>query len=114
MVSHHIAHRACFLVIATARADTELFADGDLYVVDGLPVPELLENRVREPEHEDVLHRFLPEIMVDAENLSFTHELRELVVQRAGGNEIMTEWLFEDHPLPKRIWLFLADQADAV
>ena len=46
-----------------------LFADGDLDVIDGLAVPEPLEDRVGEPEHQDVLHRLLAQVMVNAEDL---------------------------------------------
>ena len=71
VVLHHVAQRAGLLVITAALADAEFFADGDLHVVHGVAVPELLENRIGKAEHQNVLHRFLAEIMVNAADLLF-------------------------------------------
>jgi hypothetical protein len=37
-------------------------------VIDEVPVPDRLEDPVREPEDEDVLDRLLAEVVVDAED----------------------------------------------
>jgi hypothetical protein len=80
MVLNHIAQCSRFFVIAPARAYTELFAYGQLDVVDRLAAPELLEDRVRKAEHQDVLHRFLPQVVVDSKDLFFVGEPGQLRV----------------------------------
>ena len=100
VVLRHVAQRAGLLVITAALADAERFADGDLDVVHGIPVPELLENRVGKAEHQNVRHRFLAEIMVNAADLAFVGVAGQLVVQRVRGGEVVAERLLDDDALP--------------
>ena len=58
--------------------------DGDLHVVDVAVVPDRLEDRVGEPEHEDVLHRLLAQVMVDAEDLALAERAVDGLGQLAG------------------------------
>ena len=44
-------------------------ADGHLHVVHVSAVPDRLEDAVREPERQDVLDRFLPQVVIDAVDL---------------------------------------------
>ena len=69
MVLDHVADGAGLLVVGRAAFDAEGLGDGDLDVVDVLAVPDRLEYAVGEPEREDVLHRLLAEVMVDAIDL---------------------------------------------
>ena len=71
MVRHHVAQRAGRVVIIAAAADGQRLGDGDLHVVDMVAIPDRLEQAVGEAQHQNVLHRLLAEIMVDAENLIF-------------------------------------------
>jgi hypothetical protein len=48
--------------------------------------PELFENRVRKPEHQNILHRFLAEVMVDAEDLLLMGKLGEFRIKLLGGS----------------------------
>ncbi len=100
MVLHHVADCASFLVITTAVADAEFFADGDLNVINGFAVPEPLENGIGKAEHQNVLHGFLAKIMVNAANLRFMREACQLGVQRVRGCEVMAERLLHDEALP--------------
>ena len=63
------------LVEAGAPLDAELLGDRDLHVVDELAVPDRLEDAVREPKRQDVLHRLLAEVVVDAEDLALVEVL---------------------------------------
>src|SRR5436309_8446457 len=65
MVLDDVADRSHFLVEAPASLDVERLGHGDLHVVDVVSVPDRLEERVRESEIEEILHRFLTEVMVD-------------------------------------------------
>ena len=69
MVLEHVAQHAGGIVVVGAAADVDLLGHGDLHVVDVVAVPDRLEDRVGEPQHEDVLDRFLAEIVVDAVDL---------------------------------------------
>ena len=80
VVLHHVTQGAGFLVITAAGADAQFLAHRNLDVVHRLAVPELLENRIGKTEHQNVLDRFLAEVMVDAENLFFMREPGEFGV----------------------------------
>ena len=97
-----------------AFADAEGFADGDLDVVHGIAVPELLENGVGKAEHQNVLHRFLAEIMVNAKDLRLMRVARQLAVERLRGREIVAEWLLHDEPLPGAFAVFTVQQFSVV
>jgi hypothetical protein len=62
-----------------ARADAEVLGGGDLDVVDVVAVPHRLEQEVGEAEREDVLHRLLAEVVVDAEDLRLAEGSRRRV-----------------------------------
>ena len=69
MVLEHVADDAGRVVVAGAAADVDFLGHGDLHVVDVVAVPDRLEDRVGEPQHEQVLHRFLAEVVIDAVHL---------------------------------------------
>ena len=76
MVGHHIAQRAGRLVIAAALLHAQCLRHRDLYVVDVAAVPDGLEDAVGKAEHQNVLHRFLAQVMVDAVDLPLLKHLR--------------------------------------
>jgi hypothetical protein len=45
--------------------DTEALGHGDLHAADKAPVPQWLQHRIGEPQVQDVLHRQLPQEVVD-------------------------------------------------
>ena len=72
---------------------------------------EGLEDRVAEPEGEEVLHRVLAEVMIDPVDLVGPQELAEVAVELAGAGEIVAERLLDHDPRPGRI-LQPAKEAD--
>jgi hypothetical protein len=96
VVLDHVAQRARLLVVAGARADAFFFGHGHLHVVDVLLVEERLEDAVREPHDEDVLDRFLPEVVVDAVDLPFGEHLRDRIVDRQRARQVAPDRLFHD------------------
>ncbi len=86
--------------------DAEGLDGGDLDVIDVPPVPERLENGVRETEHEDVLHGFLGKVMVDAENLAFLIVGMHEFIQLPGRGEVVAEGFF-DHDMAAALVLAL-------
>ena len=69
-------------------------------MVNVAPVPERLENPVGIAKHQQVLHRFLPQIVVDAEYLLFPENLRHNLVQFPGAGKIASKRLFDDNLRP--------------
>ena len=63
-----------------------------------MPVPDRLEDRVREAEVEDVLDGHLPEEVVDPVELRLVDERVQFGVQRASRSEVVTERLLDDDP----------------
>ena len=109
VVLHHVAQRARVVVVAAASFDAQRFGDGDLDVVDVFLVPKRLENFVGEPKRQDVLDGFLAEIMVDAENLTFVEDARQLMVQFLRCGEAATEWFLDNDPL-RRVMIVCSDE----
>ena len=88
------------VVVAGPALDADRLGRGDLHVVDVVPVPDRLEQDIGEAEGEDVLNRFLPEVVIDAIDLPLGERVRHLLDQLAGGLEVVTERFFDDDALP--------------
>ena len=82
-------------------------------VVDGVAVPHALEHRVAETEDEDVLHRLLAEVVVDAEDLLLVEDREQLVVELPRGLEVVPEGLLDDDPRSVR-QVFLCERPDTL
>src|SRR5437899_2499757 len=81
------------IVVAGTSLDADRLGDGDLHVVDELPVPDRLEDAVREPEHQHVLERLLAEVVVDPEDLLLLEMGPEHRVELARGCQVVPERL---------------------
>ena len=97
MRDDHVAKRARGVVEGGARADRERLRHVELDVVDVVAVPDRLEEAVREPQREHVLHGLLAEEVVDAEDLLLGEDAVHDGVQRAGRLEVGPERLLHDH-----------------
>ena len=71
MILHHVAQGTRFFVESAPVTDADRLRDRDLHVVDVVAVPNGLEDAVGKAEHEDVLHRLLAQVVIDAEHLVF-------------------------------------------
>ena len=100
VVLEHVAQHAGLVVVIAAALDLDLLGDGDLHVIDVIVVPQRLEQRVGEAENEDVLHRVLAEIMIDAIDLVLAEHVAEKLIERPRGSEIVAERLFDDEAPP--------------
>ena len=86
------------LVEGAAPLDADRLGDRDLDVVDGVAVPDPLEDGVAEAEDEDVLHRLLAEVVVDAEDLRLVEDVMQGALQLARGVQVTAERLLDDQP----------------
>ena len=96
MILEHVAEHAGGVVIAAAAAHLYLLGHGDLHVVDVAAVPDRFEDRVGEPEREDVLHRLLAEVVIDAKHLTFVEYAVQMFVEGPGRGEVGAERLLHD------------------
>ncbi len=103
MVLHDVAHRTDAVVVTGALFDPERLRSGDLDVVDVLARPDGLEDAVREAQHEDVLHRFLAQVVIDAEHLVFAEDLLNDARELHRALEIVAIRLLHDDARPSAL-----------
>ncbi len=96
MVLHDVAQGAGFFVEGAAAFDADAFRRGDLDVVDEVAVPDGLEDAVGKAKDQHVLHGFLAEVVIDAEDLVLAEDGVDVVVQFFGAFKVVAEGLFND------------------
>lgn len=82
--------------IAPATLYTEGLGSGYLDVVHVPTVPKRLKDPVGEPEHQKVLDGLLPEIMVDAVDLSLIQDFQKGTIELACAFKVGSKGLFDD------------------
>ncbi len=95
MVLDHVPERARIVVIGHTRFQADGFGDRNLDVVDVIGVPDRFEQDVGEAQREQVLHRLLAEIVIDAVNPLLGKSGGNRVVDLAAAGEIGTKRLFQ-------------------
>src|SRR5579883_3195625 len=85
---------------AAAALHPDGLGDRDLHVLDVAAVEERLEDGVTEAERDQVLHRLLPEVVIDPVDLALVEEGSQRGVERARAREVAPEGLLDDHPRP--------------
>ena len=98
MVDDDVPQGSDGVVEVPAILDAEVLRHRDLDGLDVVPVPDRLEQRVREPEIQDLLRPHLPEVVVDPVQLGLVEVLVKLVRERAGRLEVVAEGLLHDDP----------------
>ena len=84
VVLEHVAHHARFLVVPAPMLHAHALRRGDLHVVHVLAVPHRLEDRIGEPEDQEVLDRLLAQVVIDPVHLVLGEGAADAGVQRAG------------------------------
>ena len=95
MVLDDVAQRTHRVVESPPVLDSEVLRHRDLDAVHVAAVPHRLEDRVREPQVDDVHHRLLAEEVVDAHDLRLLEHLVQLLVELARRGEIVAERLLD-------------------
>ena len=100
MVLDHVPGGADPVVVAGAAAEADVLGHGDLHAVDVVAVPDRLIERVGEAQRQDVLHRLLAEVVVDAEHRFLGEHAVDHFVEFDGALQVVAEWLLDHHPAP--------------
>src|SRR5207249_4799676 len=96
VVLDHVADGARLLVEAAAALDAEALRHRDLHALDVVAVPDRLEERVREAKEQQVLHRLLAEVVVDAKDRRLVEHAMQRRVERLRRRQVPAEGLLED------------------
>ena len=97
MILDHIARCTACIIIASARADPEAFRHRDLHTINVFAIPEWLEDRVTKSLHKQILHGFLPEVVVDTVNLSFLEDAADHLIQLMSRLQVPAKRFFDDN-----------------
>ena len=71
VIGHHVAQRPRLVVVAAPLLYAHGFSNADLHVVNVAAVPHGLEYAVGKAEGQDILNRFLSQVVINAVNLLF-------------------------------------------
>ena len=102
MILHHVAQRADTVIIGYAPFQPHGLAHRDLDMVDRGGIPQRLEHDIAEAQRQQVLDRFLAQIMVDAENLLFGEHRADAVIDLLGRSQVLADRLFHRDPRQRR------------
>jgi len=111
VVLEHVPEHPCLVVVAGAVADADRFRRADEDRTDVLPVPDRLEDRVGEAQHDHVLDRLLGQVVIDAENLMLLEAVVQGRIQAPGRGKVVAEGLLHHHAHPAEPAPALARQA---
>src|SRR5215831_16677364 len=96
MVLHDVADRTRLIIKSTPPLNAEIFGHGHLYTRDVVAIPERFQERIGEAKDEQVVHRPLAQVMVDAEDRLLVEGAEQRAVERLRRKAIMTERFFND------------------
>ena len=100
---NHVADRAGLIIEISPPTHANRFGGGNLHVIDVAVIPDRFENRVGETEHQQPLHQFLGEVVVDAVNRVFLERPSQRAIERCGALGVHAEGLLHDDPLPRHL-----------
>ena len=102
VILDHVANGARRVVESAAALDAEVFGHRDLHALDVSPIPERLQDRIREASEQHVVNRPLAEVMVDPEDVLFDERAEQDPVQLARRRKVLAEGLLDDDAGPFR------------
>ena len=98
VVLDDVAQRAGRLVEAAAVLDAEALGHRDLDLLDVPAVPDRLEDRIGEPQGEEVLDGLLAHVVVDPEDLVLVERGVDRLVEAERAVEVTAVRLLDDEP----------------
>src|SRR6266436_361247 len=115
MILNHVADSARSIVESAPALNSKVFCHGDLHAFDMLAIPKRLQERVGKTEEEQVVHRPLSKVMVDAEDCLLVEGAEQNPVEVLRRGEVPAEWLFDDNAsaiVAARLRQLFDDQAE--
>ena len=100
VILHHVAQRSGVIVITAAVLDAHGFGDGDGHIINVATIPDRLEERIGKTKGQNVLHRFLAEIVINPKDLRFVEAGGEDGIQGARGFQVVADRLLDHDPRP--------------
>ncbi len=97
MVLHHVAQRTGLVVERPARFNAQRLCNSDLHMTNAPAAPQRLEQRIAETQCEQVLHRLLAEVVIDAEDLRLAEDGAHMRVDPGCGGQVLSQRLLEHH-----------------
>src|SRR5690606_19649783 len=100
VVLNDVSGSADSVVVPGATTDSDVLSHADLDVVNVVRVPDRLKHLVRETESQNVLDRFLTQVVVDTEHRVGRKDRFDDGVELTCGFEVRPEWFLNDNPSP--------------
>jgi hypothetical protein len=101
VILHHVPQGTGLIKIARSLTDARFLGHCDLHMIDVMPIPQWLDDRIRKPKHQQILYGLFPQIMIDSIDLLFVVVAMQLSIEFAGAGEIRAEgFLNNDSMLP--------------
>src|SRR5215831_14123005 len=96
MVLYHVTDGARLVVESAPALNAKILRQCHLYAFDIVAIPKRLENRVCEPEVENILNGPLPEVMVDTEYRFLLKLIGQDSIQLLSRDQVRSERLFDN------------------
>ena len=91
-----VPDRARRIVEGAAALDSEVLRHGDLNALHVCPIPERLQDRVREAKEQHVVDGAFAEVVVDPEDVGLGERAEQDPVQGTRRHQIRPEWFLDD------------------
>jgi hypothetical protein len=95
VILHDVTDRPRLIVEPAAALDAEALRHGDLDALDVVPVPNRLQEGIGKAKEEEILHRLLAEVMVDAKDRCLGEDRMQSVIQALCRGQVVPEGLFD-------------------
>src|SRR5215467_6917306 len=106
MILHDVADRTRLIIKRAPPLDAEVFGHGNLYTLDVVAIPERFQERIGEAEEEQVVHRPLAQVMVDAEDRLLVEGAKQGAIELLRREEIVTKRFFNNDASAVRVSSF--------
>ena len=96
MVLYHIAQLTDAIVVSPSPFNADLFSNRDLHVVNATLIPLGIDKPVSKPQHQQVLHRLLTQVMVNPVNVALVEKASQGLIDLAGGGQAFANGFFKN------------------
>ena len=105
MILHHVSDDAKLVEVSSSAFRSERLLERYLYIVDVVAVPCCPEKLIAESQNQNILHHFLPQVVVDAEDLFFFPVRFQSLLKLPGATKVLAERLLDDNSRDTVLWI---------